>query len=187
MTDDLEPPKTGYKSPPKAAQFAKGQSGNPQGRPKGAKNNKTIFESLAAAHIEGKLPGSDEKISVREGVIAKLASKALEGDPRCLNKFIDTMAVYDEKNEAYCREAELAVIDLILKCHEIAQLKAGEYFNAKEAEIIGRFLKAVSVEFQKLAPIIEAQFDKNKNARREILTAAISADLGPTRAEAVHP
>ncbi len=169
MTDAINTQKPGYKSPPKASQFSKGQSGNPKGRPKGAKNNKTIFEALAATQIEGKLPGSDDEVTIREGAIAKLASKALEGDPRALNKFIDTMAAYDEKNAAYCREAELAVTDLIFQCHHQAQMKAGDHFNGQELEIICRYLKAVNLEFDKLKPVIEAQFDKSKNAKRDIL------------------
>jgi hypothetical protein len=38
MTDDYE---VGYKRPPRNTRFCKGQTGNPHGRPKGARNIKT--------------------------------------------------------------------------------------------------------------------------------------------------
>ena len=47
MPDDY---KVGYKQPPKTAQFQKGKSGNPRGRPKNARNLKTdLAEELAKA------------------------------------------------------------------------------------------------------------------------------------------
>ena len=160
---------SGYKRPPKASQFKKGQSGNPKGRPKGSKNNKTVFESLAATLIDGKLPGGKENVTLREGVIAKLASKALAGDARSMNKFIDTMQSYDDQNAHYCREAELRVIHHILNLYQIAQLNAGLSFKPHEVRLIARFLSKVSEEFRTFEPQINALFDQNGFARPEAL------------------
>ena len=56
--------KTGYGNPPKHTQFKPGQSGNPAGRPKGAKNLKTDLEEEMR-----------ELIVVREGGNTKTVSK----------------------------------------------------------------------------------------------------------------
>ncbi len=159
----------GYKAPPKATQFQKGRSGNPRGRPRGSKNNKTVFENLAATLIDGKLPGGGEKITIREGVIAKLVSQALAGDSRSLNKFIDTMQSYDDENKAYCQQAELEAIHRILQYHHEAQIRAGDKFNTAEIKTIAAYLRQVDVEFKKFEPQINALFDKNNFARPEIL------------------
>ena len=45
----------GYKKPPTATQFKKGQSGNPNGRPKGSTNFATMFKQVM-----------DEKVVVRD-------------------------------------------------------------------------------------------------------------------------
>lgn len=50
-----DPYKVGYKKPPTATQFKKGQSGNPKGRPKGSTNFATMFKQVM-----------DEKVVVRE-------------------------------------------------------------------------------------------------------------------------
>ncbi len=165
--DDSE--KHGYKAPPKASQFKKGQSGNPKGRPKGAKNNKTVFENLAATLIDGKIPGSDDKVTLREGVIAQLASKALGGDARSMNKFIDTMHTYDEENKSYCRETELAAIGKILEFNRKAHINAAAKFSAADLKVISDYLKSVDEEFKKFALQISAIFDKNNFARPELL------------------
>ncbi len=169
---------TGYKAPPKAAQFKKGQSGNPNGRPKGAKNNKTVFENLAATLIDGQMPGSDDQATLREGVITKLASKALSGDTRAINKFIDTMETYDKQNAAYCREAEQLVIHKIFTVYRIAQLNAGLSFKAHEVKLIGAYLKKVHDEFMKFGPQLNAMFDKNGFARTDILEEGDDRDDG---------
>lgn len=160
---------TGYKAPPKATQFRKGQSGNPKGRPRGSKNNKTVFENLAATLIEGKLPGGDDEITLREGVIAKLASKALAGDARSMNKFIDTMQSYDDQNAAYCREAEQLAIHKIFTLYRTAQLNAGLSFKTHEVKLIAAYLQRVHEEFMKFEPQINALFDKHGLARAQIL------------------
>ena len=49
----------GYGKPPKSGQFKPGQSGNPKGRPKGAKNFKTELATVLANMIYRLLPGED--------------------------------------------------------------------------------------------------------------------------------
>ena len=59
--DDYE---VGYKKPPKATQFKKGQSGNSRGRPPRAKDNAELFNKIL-----------DEKVSITDnGRLRQLAN-----------------------------------------------------------------------------------------------------------------
>jgi hypothetical protein len=70
----------GYRRPPKHSQFAKGRTGNPNGRPKGVRNFATVIE----AELNTKIPitenGKRKSISKREAVAKQLVNKAASGD-----------------------------------------------------------------------------------------------------------
>ena len=72
----------GYCRPPREHQFKPGQSGNPKGRPKGAKNEATILRTIFNRQIESREGGRIRKISVLEGMLLKFAEDALKGNPK---------------------------------------------------------------------------------------------------------
>lgn len=83
MISKKNPPtayEVGYAKPPRTTQFKKGASGNPKGRPKGGKN----FDSRVAAAFERKIDiqekGRVRRISLADGILMKLAAKAIAGD-----------------------------------------------------------------------------------------------------------
>jgi len=74
----------GYGRPPKHSQFAKGKSGNPNGRPKGSKNFGLVIEAELNAKIPINENGRRRSISKREAVAKQLVNKAASGDPKAI-------------------------------------------------------------------------------------------------------
>lgn len=73
--------KCGFCLPPKEHQYHKGQSGNSNGRPRGARNRNTIVREQMNRKITLTTPdGNSRRISTKEGIIAKQTNKALQGD-----------------------------------------------------------------------------------------------------------
>jgi hypothetical protein len=72
----------GYGKPPSEHRFKPGQSGNPRGRPKGAKNTATLLRELLDRKIEVRTASSVRKISVREAILTRFAEAALKGDTK---------------------------------------------------------------------------------------------------------
>jgi hypothetical protein len=72
--------KVGKGQPPLATRWKAGQSGNPRGRPKGAKNLVTIFSEALSQKLEIQENGKVRKISAREGIVRRLVNQALKGD-----------------------------------------------------------------------------------------------------------
>lgn len=66
--------------PPRATRWKPGQSGNPKGRPKGAKNLATIFNEALGQKFEIQENGKSRKITAREGIVRRVVNQALKGD-----------------------------------------------------------------------------------------------------------
>jgi hypothetical protein len=66
--------------PPLSTRWKPGQSGNPRGRPKGAKKVATILHETMQQKIEIKEKGQTRRISVWEAIVRTLRNNALKGD-----------------------------------------------------------------------------------------------------------
>lgn len=72
----------GYGRPPRAYQFKPGQSGNPKGRPKGAKNEATILHELLNRKIPIREAGRTRKITVLEAILLRFTEDSLKGNTK---------------------------------------------------------------------------------------------------------
>jgi hypothetical protein len=72
--------RVGYRKPPRERQFRPGHSGNPKGRPRGAKNESTILREILARKIVNRSGDRVRRITVLEGILLRIADDALKGD-----------------------------------------------------------------------------------------------------------
>jgi len=79
----------GYRKPPKASRWRKGQSGNPRGRQKGARNLKTELTEELSEVISVKEQGLARTITKQRALIKAMTAKAVRGDTRAANLLIN--------------------------------------------------------------------------------------------------
>lgn len=83
--------KVGYRRPPTGGQFKKGQSGNPNGRPKGSKNFLTILGQELNQSIVVNENGKRKKISRMHAMVKRLVSDAMNGERKSLMTLVAVM------------------------------------------------------------------------------------------------
>jgi len=74
----------GYGKPPRATRFAKGQSGNPRGRPRGAKNFNTLLEEALNEAVTVTENGGRRKVSKRQAIVTQLVNRSATADFRAI-------------------------------------------------------------------------------------------------------
>jgi hypothetical protein len=75
----------GYGRPPTSSQFQPGQSGNPQGRPKGMRNASSMARDALERTINIKVQGAWRKMTVRKAAYRRLGERAVAGDAKALD------------------------------------------------------------------------------------------------------
>ena len=75
----------GYGRPPTSSQFQPGQSGNPNGRPKGVRNASSMARDALERKINVKLKGTWRTMTVRKAAYLRLAERAVAGDAKALD------------------------------------------------------------------------------------------------------
>lgn len=86
MNDDF---RVGYGKPPPEHRFQPGQSGNPKGRPKGARGFKTELRAALDAPVRLTGSGGMRSITTQAAAIKRLVERAVgKGDLRAIEKLL---------------------------------------------------------------------------------------------------
>lgn len=135
--------KVGYGKPPKDTRFTKGQSGNPNGRPKGSKNktwSKTkqplndIILSEAYRLVRVDEEAGPASIPVVQVVMRKLSVQAAQGDPRSQRMLVDLVQSVERQNRAEYLEAVETAITYVVEAEK--ELTRREQLGVDGPEIL---------------------------------------------------
>lgn len=118
----------GYRHPPAAAQFRKGQSGNPHGRPKGSRNRprpaqgeqlRSMILEEAYRLTEIHDGGKDVKMPVVRAVLRSLVTAAVKGEARAQDMVLRIVSAGEEMEAAHQRALDEAYDQDAQEKHEI--------------------------------------------------------------------
>src|SRR5215469_7269318 len=111
----------GYGKPPRATRFVKGRSGNPRGRPRGAKSFSALLSDKLNEPVTVAWNGGRRKISKREAIVTQLVNRSAAADFRAIKILLDIVRDIERQTEPISPEtAEFSEADEKV----IEQLKA---------------------------------------------------------------
>lgn len=81
----------GYKKPPRASRFRKGQSGNPNGRPKGSKKKELPFEAVLGQMVTIREGDQERRVTAEEAFLLQVSKSGLDGDGNAARATLEVM------------------------------------------------------------------------------------------------
>ncbi|MDQ8699206.1 DUF5681 domain-containing protein [Hyphomicrobium sp. LHD-15] len=112
----------GYGKPPKHSRFKRGQSGNPKGRPKGARNLDVAVQEELKQLVTVRENGRARRLSKRDVIAKSLVNKAVQGDLKALQLILSKA---DRQGIDPPPLSELETIDKSILEHFQRRLKRG--------------------------------------------------------------
>ena len=111
----------GYGRPPKHTRFKPGQSGNPRGRPKGAKSLRSIAQKVLMKHVAVLVEGQRKQMPLLEALLTVQSSIALKGNQRAAAMLLDLQRQLESAGEG-AESDTVPEIDLELMLDGAARL-----------------------------------------------------------------
>jgi hypothetical protein len=104
-SDEKRDDEVGYRKPPRRTRFRKGQSGNPRGRPSGAKNLSTMLSEALNELVIVAENGRRRKITKRKAIIMQVVNRAAKGYWRDTKLILDIEQNIERRTDAAAPEA----------------------------------------------------------------------------------
>jgi hypothetical protein len=101
----------GYGKPPRHTQFKRGQSGNPRGRPPGAKNLSTLLNEALNEPVVVTENGRRRRITKRLASFTQLANEAAKGNLRAFKLMVEILTHIEDRTEPPSEESSLSDAD----------------------------------------------------------------------------
>ncbi len=148
----------GFKRPPAKTRRPKRVSGNPKGRPKGARNFKTDLQETLAQPVQVTEHGRSRKISTQRAGLERLREKALRGDQRALDSLLELAERHAEAESATLAEGKLSDQEGEVLEH---------YTNRIREQVIAEFASSAPLQATASAPPALTQNLSNPTTNEE--------------------
>jgi hypothetical protein len=109
--DDQHDYEVGYGRPPHYSRFVKGQSGNPRGRPPGAKNMKTLLSKALNELVIVTEDGGRRKVSKREAIVTQLVNRSAKADFKAIQILLGMLRDIEGDSDAHPSEPAFTEAD----------------------------------------------------------------------------
>jgi hypothetical protein len=124
QNNNERPYEVGYGKPPQNTRFKPGQSGNPKGKPKAAKNLATIVNNAIKEKVVVNENGRRKSVSKLEITIKQLVNKAALGDPKALTQLLPLVQIIEGRSEADAASTPiLAEADNLVMAHIVERYR----------------------------------------------------------------
>ena len=124
----------GYGNPPPHGRFKRGQSGNPHGRPRGAKGRKQTVAKIANEMHWVVEDGSRRRRSTLELVILQLRNLAAQGNVQAFRAYNSLLARYSPEGIETCRGYMVVPEVLTIEAWERLAVEVQAYQRRLEEE-----------------------------------------------------
>ncbi len=109
--DDGGDYEVGYGKPPHHTRFVKGQSGNPRGRPPGAKNMKTLLTKALNELVMVTDHDGRRKVSKREAIVTQLVNRSAKADFKAIQILLGLIRDIESETDPHPSERSLTEAD----------------------------------------------------------------------------